>query len=74
MDQVYERKFRQLAVTTPCCGTATTLNDLNYDWPSGFASAALSVLNPGCGWLPEADVDSIADVLGHKLRQVLAHY
>src|ERR1700728_53288 len=28
---------RDLSVVTPCCGRATTLNDLDYDRPQGMA-------------------------------------
>jgi hypothetical protein len=66
--------FTNLNVTTPCCHTQTSLNDLTYDWPAGFARAELSVLNPQRGWLNEAELTQVAVELGHPLRQVMAHY
>ena len=38
---------RELAVTAPCCGTATDLNSLAYDWPQAFACCYVEVTNPG---------------------------
>lgn len=66
--------FADLRVSTPCCGKATSLNDLTYDWPAGFAQSELSVLNPQRGWLTEAELAEVATALGHPLRQVMAHY
>lgn len=66
--------FTDLNVTTPCCRAGTNLNDLLYDWPAGFARAELSVLNPQCDWLDDAELEQVAVELGHPLRQVMAHY
>ena len=67
-------KFIDLAVTTPCCALLSSLNDLVYDWPAGFARAELSALNPQRGWLDQAKLAQVASVLGHPLKQVMAHY
>ena len=56
MGQASHASFTNLAVLAPCCGTKTTLNDLTYDWPAGFAQAELSVLNPQRGWLEDAEL------------------
>src|SRR5579862_7228970 len=37
---------RWLAIETPCCGRATSLNDLDYVGPQGFACVAIEVMNP----------------------------
>jgi hypothetical protein len=66
--------FRLLAVTMPCCQHATTLNDLHYSWPAGFASFVLSAVNPDRSWLQDAELQNIAEALGHPLRQILTHY
>lgn len=66
--------FTNLNVTTPCCHADTSLNDLTYDWPAGFARADLSVINPQRGWLDAAELDQVTVELGHPLRQVMAHY
>lgn len=33
--------FYDLTVTTPCCEKSTSLNELVYDWPQGFASVSV---------------------------------
>ena len=69
-----ESSFRDLGLITPCCGNKTSLNDLGYEWPAGFAQAELSVLNPQRGWLDEAELARVASELGYPLKQVMAHY
>lgn len=73
MAQAGEASFTNLAVTTPCCATRTSLNDLTYDWPDGFAQAELSVRNPQGGWLDDAEPAQVATELGHPLKLVMAH-
>jgi hypothetical protein len=74
MGHAGDASFTSLDVTTPCCGTKTSLNDLVYDWPAGSAYAELSVLNPQRGWLDEVELAKVATQLGHPLKQVMAHY
>lgn len=67
--------FADLQVVTPCCGTNSSLNDLDYEWPAGFASFRLQARNPSRGgFLPDAELEEIAAALGSPLRQVYAHY
>jgi hypothetical protein len=67
--------FADLNITTPCCGADVSLNDLNYDWPAGFARFVLEAANPGItGWLSESDVAVVEEVLGCTIRQIMAHY
>src|SRR5579885_452445 len=48
MDTAYETtKFANLTVTLPCCGRVVSLNDLCYDWPTGFACFQLIARDPG---------------------------
>jgi hypothetical protein len=78
MDAVWSReqsRFERLEVTTPCCDTVTSLNDLEYRWPAGFASFALRARNPDPGGLlPDHELGLIAAALGCSARQVYAHY
>lgn len=74
MGEAGDARFTNLAVTTPCCGATTSLNDLTYDWPAGFAQAELSVLNPQRGWLEDAELTEVATELGHPLKQVMTHH
>src|SRR5947209_7919128 len=34
LDRAAAGGYARLAVTTPCCGTDTTLNELDYIWPA----------------------------------------
>ncbi|HLZ68667.1 MAG TPA: hypothetical protein VKV26_02040 [Dehalococcoidia bacterium] len=73
MDEANAMKFTQLAVSTPCCGAQTSLNDLAYDWPAGFARFVLSAENPERGWLNAEELSAIAAALDHPVRQILRH-
>jgi hypothetical protein len=74
MEVAHEEHFRDLRATTPCCGTRTSLNDLVYAWPAGFARYTLEVLNPGVGAIPEPLLRRLESALGAKVRVVWAHY
>jgi hypothetical protein len=63
---------RQLSVETPCCARATSLNDLDYDSPQGFACVAIELLNPGFDLEPE-ELQQVEAVLGVPLRIIWAH-
>jgi hypothetical protein len=68
-------QFADLQVVTPCCRASSSLNDLDYQWPAGFASFRLWARNPARGgFLPDAELEEIAAELGTALRQVYAHY
>lgn len=76
-----ETELRELGVVTPCCNTSTTLNDLKFSWPAGFASFAIRVEtpsrawdNPTAPWFTDAEVQMVEAALGTPVRQVLAHY
>ncbi len=73
MTTAHETAFGALGVTTPCCTSQTTLNDLVYDWPAGFARFVLEARNPGvAGLLSPADQAILEAALGCPVRQVLA--
>jgi hypothetical protein len=77
MDAAYcaeTRCFDDLAVVMPCCGIQSSLNDLTYSWPAGFASFALVARNPGRSWLRPDELAKLSETLGCDVRQVLAHY
>ncbi len=42
----YGTGFSTLVVTVPCCGVETSLNELTYDWPMGFARFRIEVRQP----------------------------
>jgi hypothetical protein len=71
MDADYSRNggFRLKPLTTPCCRTTTTLNDLVYDWPQGFSRYALSAMNINKR-LPSTVLKKLEAVLRCKLRVI----
>lgn len=73
MDEAHRTAFRNLTVLPPCCGQTTTLNDLTYLWPAGFARFSLEVLNPGIPDLPPGALAELETVLGTRLRLIRAH-
>jgi len=74
MDKAYEEKFRNLNLVTPCCGLATSLNDLDYRWPAGFARWRLSARGPEQKEIPSEQLQQLEQLLGTKLRQIWVHY
>lgn len=48
LDRIWtpECGYWPLDTTTPCCGSPSSLNDLAYDPPQGFASWSLTARNP----------------------------
>lgn len=65
--------FETLAVEVPCCGAATSLDALDYDWPCGFARFEIAVWNPERLWFSEEELTTLGDALGHPVRQIRAH-
>lgn len=74
MERSAATTFSDLGVTTPCCGARTSLDDLAYDWPAGFARYELSARDPDRDRLGDAELTAVGQVLGHPLRQVVARY
>jgi hypothetical protein len=74
MDRAFSTAFEDLAVKLPCCGGSTTLNDLRYEWPQGFARFVLEVANPGVNTISDALVAEVGTIIGCDVRVVWAHY
>lgn len=73
MDKADENGFQDLVVELPCCGQETTLNDLRYEWPAGFAQFSIEIYNPGVK-KSEALPPDLATTLGSSIRMIWAHY
>lgn len=71
-----QNDLTRLDARVPCCGIVTSLNQLDYDWPIGFGRFEITVLNGTRNRyeLDAAELDHVASLLGHPVRQVLAHY
>lgn len=74
MDASGETNFATLDITTPCCAAATSLNDLRYEWPAGFARLVLEARNPNVRDIEEADAAALSSILGTPVRRIWAHY
>lgn len=66
--------FRDLLVRTPCCDVTTSLNDLRYDWPQGFARWWLELMNPSTESLSGDQLAMISEALGHPARVIRTRY
>jgi len=73
-EEMSRPSFDDLSATMPCCAAPASLNDLDYRWPAGFASFALSAMNPGRMRLTDAERRIIELALGHPVREIWAHY
>ena len=74
MSRAYERNFTDLVLVTPCYAERSSLNDLDYDWPAGFARFVLAARSPGRGWLTPDELAHVTAALRHPVRQILTRY
>jgi hypothetical protein len=73
MDQAAQTQFADLAVITPCCGCRTSLNDLKYHWPAGFARFCITINNPPPD-IADSTIQALNDALSTTLRKIWVHY
>ncbi|WP_052433357.1 hypothetical protein [Streptacidiphilus carbonis] len=74
MDTAAENGFTDLSVTTECCGSATSLNDLVYRKPAGFARFVIEVRELDKTYADDTSVAALEQIAGRPLRQVAARY
>ena len=74
MGKASESQFGNLDVRVPCCTEQTTLNNLTYHFPQGFARCILSVTNPDVSEIDEQTKSELEKILGCKLRIIFVHY
>ena len=73
MDSAFLKKFTNLSFTSPCCNKLTSLNDLNYISPAGFAKFVINISDAK----NEIDVNNfkvLQEFLGTPLRIIIVHY
>ncbi|MEO3817756.1 hypothetical protein [Plantactinospora sp. B24E8] len=71
-----EGEFDNLDGTMPCCGTVLPLDTLDYDWPCGYARFEIGIRD-ACRpeyEFTEAELAELGNILGHPVRQILAHF
>ncbi len=72
MDNASAKRFQDLTVILPCCNRESSLNDLHYHFPCGFANTVFQMLNP----LRMPDVEEVFHIqklLGEKIRVIHTH-
>lgn len=74
MDKAQKSAYTDLDIVVPCCNRKTTLNDLNYYFPQGFARFALTARNPGVSEFDEQSKNELEQILGCKLRIIWSKY
>jgi hypothetical protein len=74
LDSAAETQFEDLGITVPCCKFPTSLNELEYDPPVGFARFCLEVLNPGIKKLEFEVRNLLARDLERPVRVIFAHF
>ena len=74
MEAAFDAEAVVLDIILPCCGDASSLNDLRYEWAQGFARYVIEVTNPGAGDVPESLMSALSQHLGGAVRAIWAHY
>ena len=73
MDAAYMTHYRELSVNLPCCGAMSSLNDLHYEFPAGFALFALQAERPDSPGLDAEQMGTLERIVGSPLRQIWVH-
>lgn len=73
METAAEKEFSDLSVKLPCCGADSSLNDLGYYLPCGYARLEISIVNMERKF-SEKELIEIGELLGEKVRVILARY
>ena len=73
MNRAYESDFVDLAVEAPCCGLATRLNDLRYDWRQAFARVSIHAMNPNVAELDRDLQLQVEGLLALSTRAIWRH-
>ncbi len=75
MESANQSSFNDLAIHSPCCHKATSLNDVEYRMPQGFSKYELEIVNPP---QKEDDINQIVrnlkSILGKEVRLIWAKY
>jgi hypothetical protein len=75
MNAAHKTAFNDLRVQLPCCDAASTLNDLHYKMPSGFARFLLKAQGGRLGTqLPVDKMRGLETILNTPLKQIWAQY
>lgn len=72
MNDAADTAFEDLAIMLPCCSNNSSLNDLKYHYPCGFARWDVSVLNPTTE-LSQECIKKIEEILNTSIRIIHSH-
>lgn len=73
MEIAAKKQFADLSVKVPCCGCCSSLNDLEYHLPCGYARMEITIMNSKVK-LGENELAKIGELLGEKVRMIFARY
>jgi hypothetical protein len=74
MDRSYAvSRFRDLSIIMPCCQAHSSLNDLLYEWPAGFARFFLETHSVDLD-LTEQQLSLFEPLLGCSVRKIWTRY
>lgn len=74
MERAFMGEHPDLDVDTLCCNGRTSLHDLGYDAPQGFARFVLEAMNADVAELPDGLLTELERILACKLRVIRARY
>ena len=75
MNAAHKTAFNDLRIQLPCCDAASTLNDLHYKMPAGFARFLLKAQGGRLGTqLPADKMRGLETILNTPLKQIWAQY
>ncbi len=73
MDAAYEHQFTDLKFISLCCKKESSLNDLSYEKPAGFAKFVVCI-SDAQNELAKSEQLELQNILGTTLRVISARY
>jgi len=73
VDKAHDQKFSELRFVTPCCNKNTSLNDLIYVSPAGFAKFTITIADPKSE-MDQKSTTELERILNTKVKSFWAHY
>lgn len=73
MDAAFQNGFSDPSCTLPCCNEKSTLADLKYDFPCGFAKKEITVSNPKKP-LNDKIIAKVESILNAKIKIINSKY
>lgn len=73
MNECSSSDFSNLEISLPCCGKKSSLNDLIYDFPCGFARFEIDISEPEAT-LDDAEIHEVEKLFRQKFKLIEARY